>query len=203
MPLAAQHNINGRRHVLALVSDAPVPNFNIHYAEGLWLTEFTNPGQFSDLDGKPWEAPGADLLSITWLNEYGSRRTLFNGNFYFYLREAGANGTEGRFTPGDAGALARRLLRGESLVVFEGEWVPDAEFDRVLEAARRDPRFPEAVANRAETIAALEAAALLTGPDALGKIEQAIFNARLLGHPRSLIDSIVLPALVREASAAL
>jgi hypothetical protein len=189
--------MTGRRPNEARPSDAPRPEaWRIDYRAGSHPTEFSKPDQFSHEDGEPWEAPGQYAVYATYLDEDGNRREVSDEPFIIYLRTASPGCTEGTFVGGDEGGLRDREVDGESIAVYSGKWLPDADFERIRKQARFDRRFPASLDDRAGVIAELQAAAADSGRNVYHVIMQAIFRARNLGYPQDpFIDDLVEDAL--------
>lgn len=93
-----------------------------------WKIYYTNQ-TFSNLDGKPWEAPSIGVICIKHLIENEWRLTAFTD---YYIRE------NDEWWGADASGYWQYMFKPGLKVVKFGTNIPDEPFQKIMAEARND-----------------------------------------------------------------
>ncbi len=100
-----------------------------------WKIRYDDGGAFSDLDGRPQDAPKFGALAITQRSDLTGHEVLF-GEFLYYWR--------GRWWAANTLGMIDKVTHFVHQIdaVLHGRWIDDAQWNDILIAAKNDNDFP-------------------------------------------------------------
>ena len=108
----------------------------------MWRVYYADGSTFSHKDGTPEEAPGWGVVCVVQPDAKVGRNILERWDFYYFHED-------GRWWGCDQWGLIDRLAhRLPMRAVSVGRTIAETEYEKILEAARNDPEFPQRCSNR-------------------------------------------------------
>lgn len=102
-----------------------------------WRIYYTDGRTFDDTMGEPWEAPKVGVQVINIREGRLGRRTLKLADYYVW------SPLVGRWLDIEhPTGVIQRMAREPWAVLLCGEYIAEADFERILIAAHDDPDFP-------------------------------------------------------------
>lgn len=103
-----------------------------------WKIWYGDGGYFTSADGEPWEAPPHNVMCVAQKDEKTGCSVYNQWDWYFYSDEIG-----GWFGADLFGVMDQMMHNCNQIrAVIQGRVTTNANFARILDAARNDPELP-------------------------------------------------------------